>query len=222
MRGTRELLRQRTGALINSEMSSYQKEQAETLDIVREGLSGLSLKAVNGLRNLCDSYMAFRAEVDAFLTLYFSDICTQSCYQSHLSACCSKDGIVTFFADVVINSLFCSKDQLALLSTALTRPHQGFKCVYLSNNGCLWTVKPIVCAMFLCDAVENTVFLKHPDIAIKWKALKNKEKMFKWPDRPVLFDRLESEFLDLGLDSPLMYLHNSPGLLRIKQKAGLL
>jgi hypothetical protein len=36
----------------------------------------------------------------------------------------------------------------------------------------------------------------------------------------VLFDDLEAFFIDCGCTSPLMYLHNSPGLLRVKQKRG--
>ncbi|CAB1071247.1 hypothetical protein D1AOALGA4SA_1164 [Olavius algarvensis Delta 1 endosymbiont] len=51
--------------------------------------------------------------------------------------------------------------------------------------------------------------------------LEAERQHFTWPDRPVLFDDLESYFLKTGCRSPLMYLHNSPGLLRIKQKAGL-
>jgi hypothetical protein len=47
-------------------------------------------------------------------------------------------------------------------------------------------------------------------------------KSFRWPDRPVLFDQLEQVFMAVGCRSPLMYINTSPGLLRIKQKAGLL
>jgi len=50
--------------------------------------------------------------------------------------------------------------------------------------------------------------------------LEAKRKRFTWPDQPVLFDDLESYFMKSGYRSPLMYLHNSPGLLRVKQKAG--
>jgi len=51
--------------------------------------------------------------------------------------------------------------------------------------------------------------------------LEQESRRFKWPDRPVLFDTLEKLFLDAGFHSPLMYLHTSPGLLRVKQQAGL-
>ena len=50
-------------------------------------------------------------------------------------------------------------------------------------------------------------------------ALAQERKRFTWPDRPVLFDDLEQYFMDAGCTSPHMYLHNSPGLLRVKQMA---
>jgi hypothetical protein len=43
-----------------------------------------------------------------------------------------------------------------------------------------------------------------------------KEKQFTWPAKPILFDELEELFLQSGLQSPLMYCHLSPGLLRVK------
>jgi hypothetical protein len=49
--------------------------------------------------------------------------------------------------------------------------------------------------------------------------LKQREKHFRWPDRPVLFDDLEKYFMAAGYSSPLMYLNNSPGLLRVKELA---
>lgn len=76
--------------------------------------------------------------------------------------------------------------------------------------------------MFLCESVMKDVFEKFPEAALKWRQLKKQEKLFKWPDRPVLFDHLEEVFLTAGYRSSLMYFHNSPGLLRIKQQAGLL
>jgi hypothetical protein len=46
---------------------------------------------------------------------------------------------------------------LESLQDVLTRPREGFKCVFLGHEGCLWRIKPIVCEMFLCDAAENVV-----------------------------------------------------------------
>ncbi|MDL2275830.1 hypothetical protein LJC22_06870, partial [Desulfosarcina sp. OttesenSCG-928-G10] len=82
--------------------------------------------------------------------------------------------------------------------------------------------RPIVCAMFLCDRAMDAVFLKAPDARTHWEDLRCREKDFKWPDQPVLFDHLEKVFLDLGLRSSLMHLNFSPGLLNVKRKAGLL
>jgi hypothetical protein len=42
--------------------------------------------------------------------------------------------------------------------------------------------------------------------------------MYTWPSRPVLFDKLEELFIQEGFDSPIMYFHHSPGLLRLKAK----
>jgi hypothetical protein len=41
-------------------------------------------------------YCAYRQEVDAFLKTHLAGVCTQKCYQSRVSACCSKEGIITF------------------------------------------------------------------------------------------------------------------------------
>lgn len=75
--------------------------------------------------------------------------------------------------------------------------------------------------MFLCDFAMKEVAEKYPEAALKWQQLKQNERLFKWPDRLVLFDYLEEVFLTAGYRSSLMYFHNSPGLLRIKQQAGL-
>jgi len=42
---------------------------------------------------------------------------------------------------------------------------------------------------------------------------------YAWPDQSVLFDELEQMFIDAGYHSPLMYLHNSPGLQQVKKTA---
>ncbi len=73
--------------------------------------------------------------------------------------------------------------------------------------------------MFLCDSSMAQVFDHRPKARQKWETFLDEKKRFTWPDQPVLFDQLESYFIDAGYTSPLMYLHNSPGLLRVKQKA---
>ena len=166
-------------------------------------------------------YLIFRQDVDRFLDRYFNDICTDTCYQSRTSACCSREGIITFFADIVANLLVADHAEFENLMRVLKKPNDGFKCVYLSERGCLWHLKPIVCQMFLCERSKKLVFDQNSALLSEWKLLEAKRKRFTWPDRPVLFDDLESYFLKAGCRSPLMYLHNSPGLLRIKKKPGL-
>lgn len=187
--------------------------------MVHKHLSGLSVTERRKLEAEAADYLLFRKDVDRFLSEYFGDLCTQKCYQSKLSACCSREGIITFFADVVINALLSRGEEVEALLTVLQKPNDGFKCIYLGEKGCLWKIKPIVCEMFVCEPAKNQVFAEKPTVRKAWEELKRREKEFTWPDKPVLFDRLEAYFMDAGFSSPLMYLHNSPGLLRVKSKA---
>jgi hypothetical protein len=111
--------------------------------------------------------------------------------------------------------------QLDRLEAVLRRVNDGHRCVYLGSHGCMWTIRPVVCAMFLCDRAMKAVFNSAPEAKNRWESMRRQEKTFKWPDRPVLFDRLEKVFLDLGYRSTLMHLNLSPGLLRVKAQAGL-
>ncbi len=185
--------------------------------MIRKKLSGLPAKEIAKLKNMIGDYLDFRRETELFLKKCFGELCTIQCYQNDLSACCSRDGIITFFADMIINILMSDAEEISGLLEVLTKPDYGFKCVYLGDNGCLWKIKPVVCEMFLCDSVQNTVFNKYPEYREEWERLKRRQKGFTWPDRLILFDMLEEYFLDLGCSSPLMYLRNSPGLLKIKQ-----
>jgi Fe-S-cluster containining protein len=198
-------------------MTPYQREQKEALEMVRKHISSLTNADQRNLKQRISEYLAFRQDVDAFLNQYFSRLCTQTCYQDQLSACCSRDGIITFFADGVINALESSEAQLDILMERLTMLHQGNKCVYLGKDGCLWQIRPLVCAMFLCTKAEEEVLEKNMRAKEKWEALKQREKSFRWPDQAILFDDLEEAFIKAGYDSTLMYLHNSPGLLRVKK-----
>jgi len=85
----------------------------------------------------------------------------------------------------------------------------------------MWKIKPIVCGMFICDTAKKLALHGSPKLMREWDALKKKEKSFTWPDRPVLFDEIESYFITAGCSSPLMYMHNSPGLLRVKKRGGM-
>ena len=186
--------------------------------MVKRYLAQISEAEHKALQESLSDYLTFRDAVDDFQENYFHDICNRKCYQSKLSACCSRDGIIVFFADVVINALMANPAALDRLQDVLTRPHEGFKCVFLGQEGCLWRIKPIVCEMFLCDAAENAVLKENPIARKRWDALLRQKKNFTWPDRPVLFDTLEQICIDAGYNSPLMFLHNSPGLLRVKRQ----
>lgn len=198
-------------------MNDYQLEHRETFSIVQTYLSDLSAPEKERLKAMISDYLSFREQVNAFLNEYFGNICTRKCYESRLSACCSREGIIAFFADVAVNVLMSSNEDIALLFAVLQKPNTGFKCVYLGEKGCLWQIKPVVCEMFLCDTAEAEVFGKKPEGRAKWEELKKRKQHYLWPDRPVLFDMLEQYFIDAGYSSPLMYFHNSPGLLRVKQ-----
>ena len=200
-------------------MTEYQHEQVEALELVTGYLSGLKPGDMDVLKEKLADYLSFRRDVDIFLSTHFSDICSETCYQSQISACCTREGIITFFADVVVNVVMSDESSIKDLFSVLHLSQEGSKCIYLGEKGCLWAVKPLICEMFLCKKAEDAVLKINPDLQKEWQALKDREKSFRWPDQKVLFDDLEQLFLDAGHTSSLMYLHNSPGLLRVKQTA---
>lgn len=199
------------------DISRYNQEQLDAMKMVCRFIASLSPDAVADLKGKISDYMKFRNDVEVFFNRNFNTLCMDKCYQTGLSACCTHEGIITFFADVVINVLHSTEDQCRRIIQALEHDQSGKKCVYLGPDGCLWQVKPIVCEMFLCDAVTNQVFSQDEEQKKQWDRLKQREKQFKWPDKPVIFDELEDIFIANGFSSSLMYFHNSPGLLRIKQ-----
>jgi hypothetical protein len=202
-------------------MNSYQQEQTTTFAMVRQHLKTLSNAEKKQLLSTIAEYLLFRSEVDTFLAAHFSRICTRKCFINRLSACCSREGIITFFADVVVNILVSKPREIDDLMNVLQQPNTGFKCIYLGSRGCLWRLKPIGCEMFLCDSAKNQVFEGKPQVRKQWDELVRHKKRYTWPDRPVLFDTLEKHFIRAGYSSPLMYLHNSPGLLRVKRQTNL-
>ena len=199
-------------------MNDYQKEQFHAFDTVQKYLKGLEDSNRKALKISVNDYLAFRSEVDVFLSTHFSRTCNRRCYLSQRSACCSREGSITFFADVVINVLVSDSNEINSLMETLKQPNRGFKCVYLTENGCRWRIKPIVCQMFLCDPAKRQVFNEKTQLNKQWELLEQRRKLFTWPDRPVIFDELEEYFLQAGHKSPLMYLHNSPGLLFVKKQ----
>jgi hypothetical protein len=75
--------------------------------------------------------------------------------------------------------------------------------------------------MFLCDQAKQSLTSSGNALMTQWKDLRQLEKRFTWPDKPVLFDILEELFIQAGIDSPLMYLHKSPGLIMLKKRSGV-
>ena len=203
-------------------MNEYQLEQSDALRQVSDGLNAMSCRQIKDLRATIAPYIAFREKVDGFLDAHFSAHCTRACFENQKSACCSKDGIIAFWADVVVNACLSGNPRIDQLFETIAHPHWDNKCIFLKPGGCVWKIRPLVCAMFLCDQVQDRVFSADPHKAEQWNALGKEAKAYRWPEKPVLFDALEKIFLDLGCDSSLMFLNKSPGLLRIKQQAGLI
>lgn len=201
--------------------SRYNREHLDTFRLVRRYLAGLSRGERSRLHERVRFYLAFRSEVRRFQEDHFFRVCTIKCFQDRTSACCAREGIAAFFADVVVNTLLSPPEELETLMQVLSDPPDGPNCVYLGPSGCLWHLKPIACEMFLCDHARRSVLAGDETAAEQWEEFRARERRYTWPDRPVLFDDLESLFLDAGLQSPLMYCHKSPGLLRLKSRAGL-
>jgi hypothetical protein len=201
-------------------MNAYHQEQIEAMEIVHKHLKG-NPSARRELLALAADYLSFREDVDSFLATHFSGVCSQTCYQNQLSACCSREGIITFFADIVVNFLVSESREIEDLISILQESNTGFKCIYLTEDGCRWKVKPIVCEMFLCDKAKETILSHNPQLQRQWRLFEEKRRQYTWPDQPIVFDKVEEYFMKAGYQSTLMYLHNSPGLLRVKQKAGL-
>jgi Fe-S-cluster containining protein len=199
-------------------LSSYQTEQHNALNLALDCLFQATTGEWQSLLFSIEPYLDFRRRLDSFLDLNFTEICTSACYRSHRSACCSRDGIITYWADVVVNILQSTPDQLDALKEPLARPHLGQKCVYLGTSGCIWQVRPLVCAMFLCDTAEKSVLHNNGQAKSQWDLFKEEKKRYAWPDQPVIFDTLEQWFMARGCKSELMYMHLSPGLVRLKQK----
>jgi len=199
-------------------MNPYQNEQIDALQMVRRYLESLSSVELQQLKGEAADYLDFRRKVQSFLCDNFSAVCNSTCFHNRRSACCSREGIITFFTDMVVNALAADAESLDRLEAVLKTENEGYKCIYLDPKGCLWNVKPIVCEMFLCDLAQKEVFGRHPHLKAKWEELQEHRKRFTWPDKPVLFDAFEKRFIGVGLRSPLMYLHNSPGLLQIKKQ----
>ena len=200
-------------------MNDYQREQWDALELASDCLERLDDRERDTLMGEMQPYLQFRHSVDRFLGTHLHTYCTSSCYTNQRSACCAKDGIVTFWADLVIN-LSCS-DRRAIdnLRQSLRAPAYEDKCTYLGPKGCRWQVRPLMCALFLCDAADTDIISADKKRADAWSDLKRRADGFRWPVGSVLFDRLELFFLERGHRSSLMYINTTPALMRVKQQA---
>lgn len=202
-------------------VGEYNRDQLITVHAVLEVLSGLTSGEIRTLRAMIHPYLGFRREIDAYYQLYFEPLCKPRCFETRLSGCCGFESIITFFADHVISLLESSREQSEVLLSSLNRPNVTERCVYLGPHGCLWKVPPVSCAMFLCAPSKEIVFETHPEAESLWTDHQLAEKRFTWPNQPVLFDALERFFMERGCDTPHLFFHRSPGLLRAKAMAGL-
>ena len=203
-------------------MNTYQKEHLDTYRLVMDYLASHPAAERRYLLDLTADYMDFRKRLEEFQQMYVGGLCSGKCFLSSLSACCTRDSIVVYFADVLINCLYSNEDEISDVIELLKGDNKGHRCIYLTQSGCRWRISPIVCAMFLCDEAETVIRDGTSQAAEKWRAFEDERKLYTWPDRPVLFDDLECRFIEGGLNSPLMHLNSSPGLLALKHKAGLI
>jgi hypothetical protein len=203
-------------------LSEYNRDQLTSLTAIRIACTNLSAEQQKLLTESLQPYLEFRREVDEFQKHYFGDFCKASCFQTGLSACCGFESIITFFADQAVTYLISEEDERQQLFQLLAQPNTSRKCVFLGENGCTWRLPPVTCALYLCEPAKSSVFGDHPEARPVWEALREREKRFTHPSQPVLFDGLERAFLEVGAISPHMFFHSSPGLLRLKAKAGIL
>ena len=202
-------------------IGEYNTDQLASFRALTEAMHRLDEAELHGLRQAILPYLDFRRNLDRFSSACFGSYCGRTCFETCMSACCGFESIFTFFADQVVTCLESEPADMDALFRVLARPNTSKNCVYLGQNGCLWRVRPISCAMFFCDQAKEAVFGEQPKAKSTWEVLRAREKEFTWPTQPVLFDELEVFFRNKGLDSPHMYFHRSPGLLRLKKQAGL-
>jgi len=206
---------------LHHQMSEYNRDQWVTFQAVREACESLPPSEIAKIEHSLQPYLAFRRELEDYQGKYLEAVCRQSCFETGLSGCCGFESIITFFADHVITYLLSQPREIEMIFDILQQPNRTGNCVYLAKNGCLWKVRPISCAMFFCGKLKAGSIEKNPEAQSIWTELQRREKEFTWPNQPVLFDDLEKIFIGLGVKSPHMYFHQSPGLLRLKARSGL-
>jgi len=199
----------------------YNRDQWNTIRGIGTILRQLPPEEIRRLEAEIRPYLLFREELEEFQTRYFGKRCRESCFETRLSACCGFESILTFFADHVVHFLVTGVEEESRLLVPLERPNRTSRCVYLGPEGCLWKIRPLSCAMFLCESAKKEVFARHGEAEEAWKGFLAREKDYTWPSRPVLFDEMEAYFIHRGVQSVHLYFHSSPGLLRVKAQAGL-
>ena len=198
--------------------SEYNREQLGSFLSIKQACDALPIRELEKLREIVGPYLEFRRELDRFHASDVVGTCRARCFETGLSACCGFESIFTFFADQVVTWLFSTEAERETLLDVLRRPNRSRHCVYLGPAGCRWKISPISCVMFLCDDVKRGVSENPGEAGRRWTTLQAWEKAFTYPVEPVLFDDLEVYFMGLGVDSPHMYNHRSPGLMRLKSR----
>ena len=199
--------------------SDYNRNQLVSYQSIIRAASRFSSATAAELNEQILPYLQFRCKVEEFYQRYFAPACQRSCFDTKLSACCGFESIIIFFADQAINYLLSTPQDLSKIIKVLERPNTSNNCVYLGEGGCIWRLRPITCAMFFCDQAKTAVFQEHSEAESILGDLQSQEKEFTWPTKPVLFDEIEKQFMSIGVESPLLYFHQSPGLLRLKARA---
>lgn len=200
----------------------YNLEQYDAYITIKSFFDSASSVDVAELDGMIAPYLEFRAETSEFLERSCAEVCGDICFRTGLSDCCMHEGIITFFADWIVNWLVSSKDEIDVLVKALFEPFRNDKCVYLGEKGCLWRIKPLNCETFVCKQARSEIFAKDFEAEHVYDEMLVKKKTFSYPDRPVLFDTIEKFFMKKGVDSELMYYHKGAGLMMIKRNAGVI
>jgi hypothetical protein len=201
--------------------SSYQVEQLEALCLVRMHLNPCRAPSAIGCGRRSPTTWPFGAAWMTSCTANFGGVCSTTCYRSRLSACCSREGDCDLFRRRGHQpAALRASARPTSSSGASGRKHRPE--VRLPRAGRL----PVARQTDRVPDVpvrsgQGESFRRSPRTASEWADFEQERKLFTWPDRPVLFDLLEAYFISAGCSSSLMYLHQSPGLLRVKRQAGL-
>ncbi len=205
---------------IKTELSNYNKQHLESQIKALDAFNKLSENEICRLKWLSLAYIKFRRELDSFTKGLFYNYCNHACFKNRQSKCCGFESIMTFFADEILNIIWGGPEKAETLIKVLEQPNESNHCVYLGEDGCLWYLKPLSCAMFFCEDAKKHVFARNLNAEKLWTVFTKCEKNFTWPDKPVLFDIVEKFFIiKKGVFTPHMYFHLSPGLLKVKKES---